>query len=122
MSPYDWFILAIIFLSNLTFIGALLVHERREFKRQDIEAAANRDRQHEHELHAIEREERAVERHDREMSALVDARRLMLAAIAHRDALMMRVDLLERAADNHAGHLTALGRIGVYVIPPRGEG
>lgn len=68
----------------LAFFAIILVHERREFRRQDL-----------HELAAQAREDRAIERHDREMGALNHNRALTLAAIDQRSRLEPRVEALE---------------------------
>jgi hypothetical protein len=71
-----------------------------------------------HERLAREREARAIERHEKEMRELQDARRLTLAAINQRIDLERAVGWLLAAAMNHAGHLEELGRTDVQKYPP----
>ena len=87
-----------------------LVHERREFARQDAREDA-----------AEEREERAIKRHAALAKALADNRALTLAAVNQRGRLELQVAALEHAThlgqlgsgvdahNDHADHLESLG-------------
>lgn len=75
-----------------------LVHERREFARQDAREDA-----------AEEREERAIKRHGDLSKQLSDNRALTLAAVNQRGRLELQVAALEHATNDHADHLGSLG-------------
>lgn len=75
-----------------------VVHERREFARQDAREDA-----------AEEREERAIKRHADLAKALADNRALTLAAVNQRGRLELQVAALEHATNDHADHLGSLG-------------
>jgi hypothetical protein len=70
-----------------------------------------------HELRAVRRETRAVERHEIAMKALQHNRALTLAAVDQRSRLEFRADLIEAAIGDHADHLERLGRPGALRIP-----
>lgn len=81
MSPADYGVLA----STIgVFILIIAIHERRERRWVD-----------QHEQNAIARENRAIERHDKEMGALNHNRSLTLGAIDQRNRLDARVEHLE---------------------------
>lgn len=88
------------------FVLAVLVvlwfHERREFRKVDA-----------HERAAVERETRATERHEILIRELASARAWTLQAIHQRSRLEERAVEMERALNDHADHLEALGRRGV---------
>ena len=81
MSPADFWVLGATIAAFLTI---MLLHERREFRRQDG-----------HEKNAEAREVRAVERHAAEMRAIDHNRALTLSAIDQRNRLDARVVTLE---------------------------
>jgi hypothetical protein len=70
-----------------------------------------------HELRAVRRETRAVNRHEDAMKALQHNRALTLAAVDQRSRLEFRADLIEAAIGDHADHLERLGRPGALRIP-----
>jgi hypothetical protein len=74
---------------------ALVLHERREFRRMDLAGANEAAGRLAQEQQDQYRERRAIERHDREMAALEDNRRLTLAAVDQRNRLEHRVQALE---------------------------
>lgn len=78
------------------FVGALLWHERREFRRQDrVEAAA------------LKREASAAERHGELMAEVRDMRRLALGAITQRTNLENGLLDLQGVLNDHADLLDA---------------
>jgi hypothetical protein len=89
----------------LAALVVLWLHERREFKRQDL-----------HEASAQERERRAVERHDLQMRALDANRALTLQAVNQRNRQEERLRAVEAATNDHADHLEALGRVGLVRV------
>jgi hypothetical protein len=99
MTPFDYMVLTISVTLSLILavivLLALVLHERREFKRMDLAVANEAAGTLAHEQQAQYRERRAIERHDREMAALEDNRRLTLAAIDQRSRLERRVQALE---------------------------
>lgn len=82
----------------LAWLVVFIVHERREFARQDAREEA-----------AEEREERAIKRHSDLAKALADNRALTLAAVNQRGRLELQVAALEVAHNDHADHLESLG-------------
>lgn len=105
----------------LAALAVLWLHERREFRRQDVAAAAVAVANLAHEQQAQYRERRAVERHDLQMAALSAARVLTLGAINQRARLEIRAAALEAASNDHADHLEALGRVGVGRVRVGGD-
>ena len=82
-------------------LGGLLgmvLHERRDFARQDAKREADERRERE-----------AIDRHGTLMAALESHRKLTIAAVNQRDRLGGRTEALERALNDHADHLEALG-------------
>lgn len=75
-----------------------IVHERREFARQDAREEA-----------AEAREERAKVRHAELWKALSDNRALTLAAVNQRGRMELQLAALEVAHNDHADHLESLG-------------
>ena len=70
-----------------------------------------------HEIRAVRRETRAVERHESVVKALQHNRSLTLAAVDQRSRLEFRADLIEAAIGDHADHLERLGSPGALRIP-----
>jgi hypothetical protein len=120
MTPPDFWLLGAIVISTIASIFGLKMHERWE-QRQDVaREARDAERQAHHERRAVEREEKALKRHGDQMKTLADNRALVLAAIDQRSRLEFRTDWLEQAIENHADHLTDMGRDAesVFKIPP----
>lgn len=92
-------------------IAGLVIHERREFARQD-----------EREATAAAREEAAVKRHGELMRELATARALTLGAINQRARLEVRAAAVEAAINDHAAHLELLGVKDPARVKVGGEG
>jgi hypothetical protein len=99
MTPFDYMVLTISVTLSLVLavivLLALVLHERREFRRMDLDSANEAAGRLAHEQQEQYRERRAMERHDQEMSALDDNRRLTLAAIDQRNRLERRIQAIE---------------------------
>lgn len=62
-----------------------------------------------HEKRAQAREARAIERHEKEMKALIDNNAMTLAAVHQRSRLETQMKWVLQALENHAEHLERMG-------------
>jgi hypothetical protein len=101
------------------FIAGLLWHQRTEFARQDRDRMEAIRRDHEHEQQAKYREERALERHDRQLTEMLSQGRIMSGIARSQHDIHGRVEWLEEAVDNHGEHLEQMGRPDVHRLPAK---